>query len=283
MNTRLSRIASAFALAAASAALAACTSVTGGNPSVEDINARYTGPTVDTDVDIPSVSFFAPGSDIVVGVGDNAVACTAGWFIQQDSDTPGFFISGHCARSGVDAPVKINLDGKMTTIGRVLTTTFSEPYNHDNEDVALVGFDFEGKIPMSSFGVPSISTAAQAVGGKRLGDPDDFADKYSGRQVCWMTDLVKPSTDGYTEKCGTIVNGMVSPGNGGKITVKLMAESDDYTPSDAGSPVWTNSGDNVMVPVGIITDKYKDHIIVDTFGAKLDQAGMSVSTKVGRG
>lgn len=269
MNKKLSRAATVAAVAASTVAMAACTTVTSGTPVVEDIAARYTGPQVVTSTPV-STDVLSPGVEVSVGVGKNAVTCTAGWIARANDNGESnavIVLAGHCARQGAGAPVSMTYRGKPMEIGRVTDTSFSEPYSHDKADlaVAVVSPTKENKsMPFAPFPALKIPVRPNPIE-----DGKSFAKEAKGLEVCWLSSVKAASTDSYVEHCGT-----VEVGNAGKVLVK--ADKDAYSPIEAGAPVYVGTTSGREVPVGVVTDYYKGHVVVDTIGTLLTKANMSV-------
>jgi hypothetical protein len=266
MNGKLFKMATAAVML--TAVLSACTAVTGGRPVVEDINKAYTGPEVSTSAVGSDV--FMPGVSISVGTGANRIACTAGWLVDAP-EGPMMVTAGHCARSGTDAPVSFTYsqgeDTQETDIGSVVITTFKEPYNHSAPDIALVKVDLplDGTVPTDIYPDPRVWISRDAAG-----DAEKFLNDSRGDVACWFYEVKSLTSARGNKHCGTIVKGIDN-----KILIKPDS-ADDYTPSAAGAPVLWNIDEIRAVPVGIVTDMYKGHIVVDTIGEALEKSGSKI-------
>lgn len=268
---------SALALLAATAAIAltACNSSTAGTPGMADLSEGYTGPALNTDAPDEATQL-APGIDIRVGTGKNAVTCTAGWMFSFDTSAVAMTIPGHCARAGAGAPVTFEyleqgktktLNGTETvTIGKVIDTSYKEPYTADNPDIAVVLIDkgVEDKVPVTP-----------AAGGKVVtNEPTPIypknAAQEAGAKVCWYSGAEHMEYTVGKQSCGKMVSGA-----GNKILVK-PDKPEEFEPVVAGAPAIITLGPKNTVPLGIVTDMYKDHIVVDVLDTVVD----SVSGKI---
>lgn len=252
----------------ATAALSACTSVTGGNPVVENINNAYTGPELSTSVEGADV--FMPGAPISIGVGANRIACTAGWLV----DAPeGFTMvtAGHCARFGEGSPVYFTYTKDGTTrevpLGEVVVTSFAEPYNHAAPDIALVKIKVPAGDPTPGDIYPDSHILIASNPPK---DADQVLREAKGEVACWFYGVKSRTSASQNKHCGTIVKG-----TGNKVIIKPDS-ADDYTPAASGAPVLWNLDETHGVPIGIVTDLYKGHIMVDTIGKELAQSGSRI-------
>lgn len=264
---------SAVALMAATAAITTMTAcATSGTP----VRSTYTGPERNTEA--PGfASQFAPGIDIRVGEGDDAVTCTAGWvFSIGDDGSLGMAIPGHCAPNGKGTPVSYEylkkgntatLDGTQTvSLGEVIETTYAEPYNPQNPDYAVVGL----VLPADS-GIPaSPAPGAKVITDKPVVLHPDKADSAKGSKVCWYHSAQNMEYTLGTQSCGKLVSG-----TGNKILV--TPDKDDFDPVVAGAPATIKLEDKTL-PLGIVTDVYRDHIIIDVFFDMLEKTDSEILT-----
>lgn len=271
MNRSLPKIA-AVAIAAA-AALSACTTVTGGKASVENIARTYTGPEVSTTAP-NGTDVMTPGMGITVGAGPNKVTCTAGWFLRATDGTY-MVTAGHCARSGVDAPVSFistyGGDAHEVPLGTVALTTFKEPYNHDVPDLALVRVDTGKESDNLVFAAyPNLHLM---ISRDAMRDAARLMAEAKNGTVCWYSDVRSVDSAVRGKHCGTVFKGV-----GNKVLVKPDS-ADDYTAATSGAPVVWNMDDVRAVPVGVVTDSYKGYIVVDTVGDALEKSGTSIMNR----
>lgn len=266
-----------MALFAATAALAmtACTSSTSGTPDMADLSVGYTGPALSTDAPDEATQF-APGIDIRIGTGKNAVTCTAGWVIALEGGANALSIPGHCARAGAGAPVTFEyleqgktatLDGTETVeLGRVVETSYREPYSASNPDYALVMLDSAALKDIPN----SVAPGAKVVTAEPTPIYPDNAAQEAGAKVCWYHGAEHMEWTGGTESCGTLVSGA-----GNKVLVKPN-KPEQFEAVVAGAPATVNLGPKNTVPLGIVTDMYKDHIVIDV----LDQLASDVDGEI---
>lgn len=241
---------------------------------------KYSGPERSTS-ELTATTAFTPGITVKIGEGSDAVTCTMGWVGSNREGKFRAFTAGHCADKGVGTPVSMNLNGEEVEVGRVTSTSFNNPYSPENTDLAVIEItnakDNNGK------DIPAASYANKKTPLKNLSTEDLhglIADATGGKEVpvCWMTDVHR-TIDGvnipgsFDLHCGELARG-----NDSKLLVK--ADSGDYSPSIAGAPAWVgikNGNVTVAQPVGVVTDYFKGHVVIDTLIKPLAADHMGIS------
>lgn len=284
-NRRSITVAAAIALAASS--LAACTVTSDGTPRAADLNVGYTGPALEQRADLTDAEYFAPGVELSVGVGSNAVTCTAGWILQEAGVPVGVLTAGQCGRSGPGSPVSFMYKGERVNLGHITETSFKddEEFNTSRINIALIAVNQDAMrdVLSGAFAVPSLSLLSEAVGGKSLGDAKSFASHKNWR-VCWIYKLSTFEGLNLEEGCGTVSDVIPYTGDragDGKLILKPDKGTDLPDKAAYGAPV-TFIPERTGAPVGIVTDIRDGKVIVDTFGAMLDSTGLKVANRVGR-
>lgn len=262
----------AIAALIAAGALSACTTVTPGTPETADLSKGYTGPELSTEA-LTSTPLFLPGADISIGLGKNRVTCTAGWLVKFKGSF-GILTAGQCGRSGTGSPTSFLWDDhgtdKPITLGTLAETTFKEPYNHSTPDVAVISIEDtkdNHNVPFDSITDPRHKPVNAVIGDPKVGDAKELATKDKGGEVCWYSGVTGDKRPSDIKHCGTIVAGDFD-----KVMVKPNSP-DDYSPAMAGAPAVWNAPDGKVFPVGVVTDFYKDHVVIDTIGKMLNKAG----------
>jgi len=262
----------AFA-AATALALSACGNTTDGNAS----RSAYTGPERSQDR-ATSASGLAPGIDITVGEGDSAAVCTAGWIVEKDNHA--FLLTaGHCAVGGAGTPVvfgnvpeggNVVLDRKDTALGEVSSTSYAEPYTPDDIDIAQVALTDAVVTGKGVYVTPSI--------GGRINVLAPLKDVKStvGNRVCWYSNASKLGTIGAKSSCGTVA--AVSSDQS-----KVLVTPDEGVELDAqmaGAPATVTNGKigaaEEIYALGVFTDVYKDHVVIDNVEPLLEKSGTSI-------
>lgn len=270
---RTHKIAAAGLIAAA--ALSGCTKVTSGKAEVADLSKGYTGPPMSTAAPV-NTPLITPGVELSIGVGKNKVTCTAGWLIKR-GDTFGVLTAGQCARAGVGAPVSYMWDhhgtDKLTQLGTVSDTTFKDPYNHSELDLAVISIKTTSENSATDVDPridPMYQPVPHAIGAPGVGSAKELAAKDKGGQVCWYSGVTGDKTPKDIRHCGTITAGGYD-----KVMVKPDSP-DDYAPIMEGAPAVWNAPSGKVYPVGVVTDFYKDQVVVDTIGEALSKANADI-------
>lgn len=270
MSTKSRALMGALA-ATAALALSACGNTTDGNAS----RSAYTGPERSQDR-ATSASGFAPGIDISLGDGESRTVCTAGWILKLEG-TATMLTAGHCAVQGEGTPVTFGFvpdggsvvtDRKETVIGEVGKTSYVEPYNPDNSDIAAVPFaeSFIDSVPAS----PLIGAHIKVEPPQK-----DISDTV-GNKVCWYSSASKLEAIGAMTSCGTVH--AVS-----KDQSKILVSPSDASkldPQMAGAPAVISNGQigakERLYALGVFTDVYKDHVVIDNVFPLVDTTGGTI-------
>ena len=270
MSTKSRVLALAVAIAA-SVALSACGQTTAGTAE----RAAYSGPERSQDRST-SASGFAPGIDITLGEGDSRAVCTAGWILESKGVAV-MVTAGHCAVQGEGTPVTFGLvpdggsvvtDRKETSVGEVGETSYAEPYNPDSKDIAAVplGASIISGVPISPYVGAHI----------KVEPPQKDISGTVGNKVCWYSNASKLETIGAMSSCGTVY--AIS-----KDQRKILVTPDNLEkidPQMAGAPAVISNGEigskERLYALGVFTDVYKDHVVIDNVFPLVDASGGTI-------
>lgn len=252
--------------------LSGCSSVQEGTPSMSPVNGNeYTGPALSTDKPTEATAL-VPGVELSIGQGTRTVTCTMGWII-RGSDTSSFLTTaGQCGTPGNGMPVQFRyvekgksavMDGTQDlTVADVLETTFREPFNPDNPNIALLTWRQEGTdtVPVSALPGDRVRSEPYTVG-----DAGAWAIAHQGQKVCWITE-----SSHLDEASGMYRCGQVHIGVGSKISL-IRKDRDVLQPQHAGAPVFWQDESGKYRPLGIATEDRKGYVVVDTLDGVLDK------------
>lgn len=255
--------------------LSACTSLTAGHPIASDISKDYNGPALSTD-NIRSTSVLTPGSDISIGAGKNKVTCTAGWLV-KDKGSLGLLTAGHCVLGGEGAPVKFSYrDGGTTRdvlLGEVAFTSFKEPYDVANPDVAIVVLEDNSEnheaafLPIPDEHNPPVKAL---IGESDVGEAKQLASQDPGGEICWYAGKTSELATPNTTHCGAII-----AADNGNVYVKPNS-AEDYAPYMAGAPAVWNAPSGQSLIAGIVTNYINDRVVINTIGAQIEKSGAEI-------
>lgn len=251
-----------------------------GTATTANLAEGYTGPEVTTAAP-REANLLTPGTSVSVGVGKNAVTCTAGWFARNARDPKSqgtLLLAGHCARQGPGAPVSMNYRGKTVEIGRIVDTTFSEPYNHSMPDLAVATIEKTSEnstVKFRPFNVPKLPLRSTTPSAEEV----DASRK--GSEVCWMSEVRDSNLGDYEEGSYEETCGVLAAAGGGKILVRI--DENAYSPVQAGAPAYignvTVNGERYEEPLGIVTDLYDGYAVIDTLDVFLAKSEMKIITR----
>lgn len=207
---------------------------------------------------------FTPGVQVKVGNANRTVTCTVGWWLVGQDGTVLVTSAGQCGLPGEGMPVRFDYmpadrhtweKPDTRRVADVLGTTFKEPYNADNPDVALFRWIFEGNddIPVSM--MPGNRIKATAV---PVGDAKKWAEDNKGQKVCWFSNTTDPAIVPGAIHCGQVFAGVDS-----RLAV-TRADADALKPEQAGAPVFWQDAQGQDHPLGIATEDRQGHVVVDT-------------------
>lgn len=271
----IKRIARIIAALLVVGAVSSCTKLAAGTAVVSDLSRGYTGPELNTLAPV-GTRVFTPGTEIRIGVGKNAVTCTAGWIVSLKGMT-GVLTAGQCARSGIESPVSYvwvtNSADKVTRLGVVANTTFTDPYNHSARNLAIIAIETANETSTAPYSpLPDLGRVPVegAVGAPGIEDAKELAAKDRGGEVCWYSRVTESVGVYGMRHCGAI-----TAGGYGKVMVKPVS-SDGYSPVMNGAPAVWDSPYGEVVPVGVVTDFYRGNVIIDTIGKTLHDSGAHI-------
>lgn len=273
MSTQSRALMWALAATAVSVALSACSATTGGTPE----RSAYSGPERSQDR-ATSASGLAPGIDITLGEGDSRAVCTAGWIVE--SDNRAFLLTaGHCAVSGDGTKVyfgnvpeggNVVLDREDTFLGEVSSTSYAEPYTPDNIDIAQVELINSVVSGGEVYVTPSIGGRVNVLA------PLKDIKSTVGNRVCWYSNASKFDTIGAKSSCGKV---SAVSADQSKVLV-TPDEGVELDPQMAGAPATVSNGKvgaaEKVHALGVFTDVYKDHVVIDNVGPILEKSGTSI-------
>ena len=260
------------ALAASAAlALSACGNTTDGTAS----RSAYTGPERSQDR-ATSASGFAPGIDITIGEGESRAVCTAGWIVEE-SNHAYLLTAGHCAVGDVGTPVffgyvpeggNVALDREDTRIGEVGSTSYTEPYTADAPDIAVIALTDE--VVTGGYATPSIGGKINVLA------PLKDVSSTVGNRVCWYSNASKLGDIGAKSSCGKVT---AVSSDQSKVLV-MPDEGVELDPQMAGAPATVTNGKlgaaEKIYALGVFTDVYKDHVVIDNVNPILEKSGTSI-------
>ena len=259
----------AFATVTAAVALTACSSTSAGTAAMPGIAKDYSGPAISAQ-DPKTATMFTPGVQVKIGNANRSVTCTVGWWLVSPDGNVFLTSAGQCGLPGDGMPVRFSFMPENRAkwekpdtrrVANVVKTSFQEPFNPANPNIAVFQWIFEGNddIPVSM--LPGNRINATAV---PIGDAQQWAEDNGGQEVCWLTNTAFPSLSPGELHCG-----LVSNGANGKIAV-TRAPKDALKPEDAGAPVFWRDSRGQYHPLGIATEDRDGRVIVDTLDRLLD-------------
>lgn len=250
---------STLTILACATLITSCTSVVDGDGRK---NTSYTGPAVSTETPL-GANMLTPGINIRVGRGGVASTCTLGWIIRYSDGSNAATTAGHCARDGEGTPTSMSyqrqISGLMSTakdigLGQVSSVMFDEPYNHSAPNIALIDIGNSEVVKTNT----SLNLLPNAGRGFSMSPSKSPVKPAKGDEVCWTFNSARADLKPADIQCGTVTGSAEN-----KVLVALDKDV-EFNPVSAGAPAVLNIGRGKQVPLGIVTDFYKDHIVIDT-------------------